>query len=71
MQELVKIVAQKAGISEETAKIAVETVVTQLKSKLPEGMAVQVDVLLAGAADGIDMQDLSALAGIAKGFFDK
>lgn len=71
MQELVKTVAQKAGISEETARIAVETVVTQLKKQLPESMAVQVDVLLAGTADGIDMQDLTALAGIAKGFFDK
>jgi spore maturation protein SpmB len=71
MQELVKIVAQKVGIPEEAARVAIETVVSQLKKQLPESMAVQIDVLFAGAADGIDAQDLSALAGIAKSFFDK
>jgi hypothetical protein len=48
MDELVKLVSQKAGIPEAQAKTAVETVIKFLKQKLPAPMAGQVDALLAG-----------------------
>jgi hypothetical protein len=48
MEELVKIVAQRTGIGEESARTAVETVVGYLKEKLPAPIAGQVDALLGG-----------------------
>lgn len=48
MNELVKLVAAKTGMPESVAKIAVDTVLSQLKEKLPEGMGDQVLTLLAG-----------------------
>lgn len=51
MDELVKLVAQKANISEENAKTAVETVINALKSKFP-ALGGQIDSLLSGAAGG-------------------
>lgn len=50
MDELVKLVQQKTGISEAQAKQAVETVVGFLKEKLPPALAGQVDGLLANDA---------------------
>ncbi len=49
MDELVKLVSQKTGISEEIAKQGVEMVAGFLKSNLPDALAGQVDVLLGGA----------------------
>lgn len=53
MDELVKLVAKKAKISEEQAKQAVETVVKFLKDKLPAPIAGQIDNVIkgGGAAD--------------------
>jgi hypothetical protein len=48
MDELVKLVSQKAGISEAQAKTAVDVVVKFLKQKLPQPIAGQIDTLLAG-----------------------
>ena len=48
MDELVKLVVQKTGLSEATAKIAVETVVDYLKKKLPAPVAGQIDTVLKG-----------------------
>ena len=48
MDELVKQVAQKVGISEEMAKTAVDTVLGFLKDKLPGPIASQIDGLLGG-----------------------
>jgi hypothetical protein len=48
MEELVKLVSQKAGIPESQAKTAVETVVNFLKQKLPTPIAGQIDAVLAG-----------------------
>jgi hypothetical protein len=47
VDELIKLVAQKAGIPAAAAKTAVETVVGFLKKKLPAPLAGQIDVLLA------------------------
>jgi hypothetical protein len=48
MDELVKLVAEKTGLSEDTAKVAVETVLGFLKDKLPGPIAGQIDSILGG-----------------------
>lgn len=48
MNEIIKMVASKTGMSESVAKIAVEVVISQLKSKLPAGVGGQIDSLLGG-----------------------
>lgn len=50
MDELVKLVIQKTGLSQDQARKAVDTVVGFLKDKLPEPMASQIDGLLSGQA---------------------
>jgi uncharacterized protein (DUF2267 family) len=49
MDELIKLVAQKTGISEANAKTAVETVLNFLKTKLPAPIAAQLDAALQGS----------------------
>lgn len=46
MDELVKLVQQKTGISEEQARQAVTTVINFLKERLPAPIAGQVDGIL-------------------------
>jgi uncharacterized protein (DUF2267 family) len=53
MDELTKLVANKAGISEAQAKKAVETVLGFLKDKLPPPVAGQVEAVLKGDAGGV------------------
>jgi uncharacterized protein (DUF2267 family) len=48
MDELVKQVAQKTGITEDQARQAVTVVVNYLKEKLPAPIAAQVDGVLSG-----------------------
>jgi uncharacterized protein (DUF2267 family) len=48
MDELVKLVSQKTGISQDQAKMAVETVLNFLKQKLPAPIAGQIDAALNG-----------------------
>lgn len=48
MTEIIKQVAERAGISEDKAKTAVDVVLSQLKSRLPGPMAAQVEAALAG-----------------------
>ena len=60
MEELIKLVSQKTGLSAEHARTAVETVVGFLKAKLPPAIAGQVDgVLNGGGVSGV----LDALGG--------
>jgi uncharacterized protein (DUF2267 family) len=59
MDELVKLVVDKAGISEKQAQQAVETVLAFLKDKLPDPIAGQVEAVLKG--------DLSGLGDLASG----
>ena len=58
MEELVKLVSQKAGINEQQAQTAVTTVLDFLKTKLPPQYASQVDAVVSGKTD------LSALGGL-------
>jgi hypothetical protein len=53
MDELVKQVVEKTGISESQARTAVDTVVGFLKNRLPEPIAGHVDSVLGGAAGAV------------------
>ena len=48
MDELIKVVSQKAGLSEDVAKKAVDAVIDYLKDNLPAPIAGQIDGLLGG-----------------------
>ena len=50
MDELIKQVVERTGISESQAQTAVTTVLGFLKNRLPEPIAGQLDGLLGGAA---------------------
>jgi hypothetical protein len=52
MEQLIAMVVEKTGISEEAAQSAVDVVVTFIKEKLPEPIAGQIDGLLSGDAGG-------------------
>lgn len=58
MDELVKLVSEKTGISEEQARQAVETVVDYLKDKLPKPIANQIDKAVEGE-EGVDVEGLA------------
>ncbi len=52
MDELIKLVSSKAGISADQAKVAVNTVLDFLKTKLPAPVASQLDAVLQGSSAG-------------------
>jgi len=64
MDELVKLVSEKAGISAEQAKVAIGVVADFLKKKAPAPVAAQIDGLLAGGTP-----DLGSIAGGVGGLF--
>ncbi len=53
MDELIKQVVAKTGISEEQARGAVQTVAAYLKEKLPAPVASQVDAVLSGGTPNL------------------
>jgi hypothetical protein len=61
MEQLIALVAEKAGIDQEQARTAVTTVLGFLKQKLPAGMAGQLDKLASGEGEG------GAMGAIEKG----
>lgn len=63
MENLIKMVSEKTGISEAQAKTAVETVVSFLKDKMPGGLGGQVESFVKGGA--------GSLGGIAGNVKDK
>ena len=68
MEELVKQVAQRTGISEDNARTAVTTVLGFLKDKLPAPIASQIDsVIGSGQEHGGAVGDVaSAVGGLLK-----
>lgn len=48
MHELINMVKSKAGISDDQAKQAVETVINALKQRLPSSLSSQIDSALSG-----------------------
>ena len=67
MDELVKLVSKKTGISEELAKTAVEVVLGYLKDKLPAPIAGQIDGIISGGGGTGDIADVTKQIG---GLFD-
>ena len=64
MDELVKLVSEKTGISEAKAKVAVDVVIDYLKDRLPEPLDSQIDNLLEGGSLPNDLlQGLGGLLG--------
>jgi hypothetical protein len=63
MDELVKLVVAKTGISEDQARGAVSTVVNFLKEKLPAPIAGQIDGVLSGSGFGDALKGLGGLFG--------
>lgn len=51
MDEIVSLVAQKTGLSQDDAQKAVTAVIGVLKSKLPAPIAAEIDKLLSGGGD--------------------
>ncbi len=70
MDELVKLVVEKTGLPEATARKAIDVVIGYLKKKLPGPVGAQIDTLLAGgqAAQGLESaaQALGGLLGKKK-----
>ena len=65
MDELIKQVVSKTGISEDQARTAVTTVLGFVKDKLPAPIASQIDNALAGEGGGVggSLGDLTSKAG--------
>ena len=59
MDELIRLVSQKTGLSEDMAKVAVDTVLGYVRDKLPAPIAAQVDGVLDGTSD---ISDLGSVA---------
>ena len=59
MEELIRPVSQKTGISESQAKIAIETVTGSLKDKLPAPIAGQIEGIMSGAGAAPNLGDLT------------
>jgi uncharacterized protein (DUF2267 family) len=65
MDELIKQVTAKAGISEDQARSAVNTVLDFVKSRLPAPIAGQIDSAMSGEGGGIGgtLGDMASKAG--------
>lgn len=63
MEELIKQVSSKTGISEDQARTAVTTVLGFLKSKLPEPIAGQIDNALGSGGGESNLGDVAAKVG--------
>ncbi len=58
MEEFVKLVSERSGLSEETARTAVEAVLSVLKERLPSPLADQIAGLVAGTGSPSGPGDL-------------
>jgi hypothetical protein len=71
VDELIKLVAGKVGISPEQAEQAVNTVLGFLKDKLPEPIAGQLENIVGGGSGGAGGLDLGDVGGALGGLFGK
>lgn len=69
MNELVTLVAQRTGLSQENAQKAVEAVVDILKQRLPAPIASHLDAFLAGGVGALESEAGGFLKGALGGFF--
>ncbi len=70
MEALVKLVAEKTGISEEQATTAVQTVVVFLRDKLPGNLGEQVEAYVKGTSTG-GLSDINNVTGTIGSMFGK
>jgi hypothetical protein len=63
MNELINLIVQKTGISQENAQKAAQTAIDLQKTKLPAPIASQVDAVLAGDMSGVAGQAGEMLKG--------
>lgn len=68
MDELIKRITEKTGISEDQARTAVTTVTGFLKEKLPSPIAGQIDNVINGAGGAV-VDKLGDVAGKVGGMF--
>jgi hypothetical protein len=66
MEELIRMVSQKIGVSEDQAKTAVHTVVGFIKDKLPAPIASQIDGVIGGGGNATG-EPAGGLGEVAKG----
>ena len=69
MNELINLIVQKTGISQENAQKAAQTAIDFIKSKLPPPVASQVNAVLAGDMSGVAGQAGDMLKGKFGGAF--
>ena len=69
MDELINLIVQKTGISQENARKAAQTAIDFLKTKLPAPVAGQVDAVLDGDMSGVAGQAGEMLKGKLGGAF--
>jgi len=67
MDELIKMIVQRTGISEEQAGEIANIVLEFIKSKLPSPIAGQLDSLISGEGSGV----LGTITGALGGLFGK
>ena len=67
MDELISLIVQRTGLSEEQAREVADTVLEFIKGKLPGPIADQLDGLISGEGGGV----LGALTGALGGLFGK
>ncbi len=63
MDELVNLVSQKTGISQDQARTAVTTVLNFLKERLPAPIAAQIDNVISGKGAGDVLGGLGGMLG--------
>lgn len=68
MEEIVRLAAEKTGMTADQVRPVVGLVIEELKKRLPDSIAGQVDGLLASPASGDAISQASGLLG---GLFDK
>lgn len=71
MEELIKQIVSKTGISEDQARNAATTVIGFLKGKLPESIGSHLDSALGSAAGALGNVDLGAVTSSLGGLFGK
>jgi len=71
MEELIKQIVTKTGISEAQARSAAETVVGFLKGKLPDAVGGHLDSALGSAAGAVGGLDIGSITSSLGGLFGK
>jgi hypothetical protein len=69
MDELINLVVQKTGISQDDARKAVEVIVGELKSRLPAPVAGHLDSFMSGGVGAVEAEAGEMLKGKLGGLF--